>query len=1777
MDLLRHYISQRNINFLSLIDKSNFISKLNSIIKYYYFVYKEYLSVKNKNLEIVLKKGIKLILDFIDEISKINEFKTLQSISSINDEINNQNKENKELHDIKKANKTNPSHDFIKNLFRSSAIKFLFILYFNIYDENELLDLTNFIKYVNISIDKIYNPFYFYLLCPDIILNINPKKSNLYKTDILNIVINNIILANSNYINNNNNNANKIIALNSVMILIRIYQIVLNDSIIITPLIEKNIINYLKYIFENYFVYSKIIFDVNLIDRDIVYKNIKQVIKNILLPNGIIKKNKENKLLLEIVLDIIFNLLEKKESNELIPFLNSSLKLNENNSIFYKIDEFYFLEVNNNISNSYKYIIINFLNNSKTLSQNFEGKNKINVLSCIYFLIYFIDKKSNILSIFNLNKENEKKKNEIINSINRILEILFKNCINVFKINSKKIKKIKTKISSNIIMNKTYETIFEHFSSKYKDNDFNIYEGKEVYLYFSKYVQNSRLSNDTENINLRGSNYSAKKESNKKESSFTFAKPKKRKSTFMINQISLKEEHNNEIKIEVKDNLDLQRPRSSSQNFSETNSQDNYYNNEDNLKKDNKNIDNINNDNKEEKEEKEEKEKEKEEEKEEKEEREEKEKEKEEEKEEKEEKVEKEEKGKESYIKNKKNSHDLKAYNKEIKSETGASEHTFSFTNDMTCANNNESSSESDSENSSEEDNNLKYNSNYNMNKSKTNNNQINPINMIIENDSQKNEINNNILSPKPSHKIPLEKNSKERIHFSEKKHLSKKNLETNNIITQEFKFLDNNEHKYLNDKLKKIDAPYLYYKKLMSKTDPKWAKIVFNPKRIIFKSFGFSFKNYIFNNRRFNKLKNAFKIQFKHLELEMSTPEEENYILKYPSKLKNFTCSDFYKPFLKPMLNFFENDYFKSTHPFIKNDNYKNDITEKDKFCKIKYEKLILERKEKKVTELKAKKARCENISNKGSIFGGIHFFNSLMVFIDNSNKDERLSKDISELDQLFFLFSSDIPDRLTNLNKYIIIYYSEIKEIILRKFCFNAIAYEIFMKDGRSYFFNFFSKRNLQKFYDNLISRINILNNKLKIEKSKEQGIYKKYKYDNNYVNINIIEEPKAEFDKNEFRQKYIKNEITNFQYLLLVNKYSSRTYNDCNQYLVFPLLYMDIHKKKERDLSKAICLNKDLTEEDYEKYKNNFETMGYHFNSHYSTMAYVLYYLMRVIPFTYSQIKLQSGHFDAPSRMFTNLENLLFVYTISDENRELCPEFFYSYESFLNLNYNDFGFTKTNYKQIHNFNTNQNCGIVEFIIDLRKMLEKKELSPWINNIFGSNQSSENYENLNKFPEYSYEQYNNFNNEKERLISEIGDDEMSLDFKKSINDKIKDLKNRIQLLSLGLTPSQLFKHPHPFKEKNQRKQNTNTPLNENKFKAVKLRNKKSNSNINNNNINNNLVDFVKKTSFKDLLYICNNNDNDQMKIIFIYESIIKIFNFKNNSQCININLEDELQIIKIKPYKNLLVELYDNVFLICRLVNRTLLLYDGENKTYIEWPSIITAIELYSHDELSSYTNSEIHINKIILGDEKGNLSLIEIETEYNEKKKEFKINSLNYVHKRNKTFYSYINGILYNKRLNIIISSCNDGFISINNGFSLEILNIIEIDNNPNIINYKLSEYDLLYIYTNKDIDKETKYNLYCYTLNGIKVSELKEKNEYINYFINNNGLIAIDKNGNIYEYNCANLRKIESILDKEDISEIGKKGEIIFCMECLELQNIFIIFNKDIKIIKMNKEM
>ena len=189
---------------------------------------------------------------------------------------------------------------------------------------------------------------------------------------------------------------------------------------------------------------------------------------------------------------------------------------------------------------------------------------------------------------------------------------------------------------------------------------------------------------------------------------------------------------------------------------------------------------------------------------------------------------------------------------------------------------------------------------------------------------------------------------------------------------------------------------------------------------------------------------------------------------------------------------------------------------------------------------------------------------------------------------------------------------FYSELKEIVARKFCFNYIGLEFLMKNNKSNLLNFFNKDNYISFIKKMF--VKIWENKPRNEKN-DIFIFQLTKNITSLpiITMNLDEDTKFIFVQNlcnyfeieQFSNKHLNGEISNFKYLLLINKYSSRSYNNEFQYLIFPLLYMDTKRKKERDLSKAIALNKESPdlEETIFKLKQNYSNFGCYFNTHYS----------------------------------------------------------------------------------------------------------------------------------------------------------------------------------------------------------------------------------------------------------------------------------------------------------------------------------------------------------------------------------------------------------------------------------------------------------------------------------------------------------------------------------------------------------------------------------------------
>ena len=121
--------------------------------------------------------------------------------------------------------------------------------------------------------------------------------------------------------------------------------------------------------------------------------------------------------------------------------------------------------------------------------------------------------------------------------------------------------------------------------------------------------------------------------------------------------------------------------------------------------------------------------------------------------------------------------------------------------------------------------------------------------------------------------------------------------------------------------------------------------------------------------------------------------------------------------------------------------------------------------------------------------------------------------------------------------------------------------------------------------------------------------------------------------------------------------------------------------------------------------------------------------------------------------------------------------------------------------------------------------------------------------------------------------------------------------------------------------------------------------------------------------------------------------------------------------------------------------------------------------------------------------------------------------------------------------------------------------------------NILEYKLSKYDLLYIYTNKNINNKCIYEFYCYTLNDLNIKKLDIKKEIDNFYINNTSIYIIYRDGNIEEYNCANFKQIENHIKKDEIKNINSFGDVCHSVCSPKMTTIFIIFNKQFKNIQL----
>lgn len=165
--------------------------------------------------------------------------------------------------------------------------------------------------------------------------------------------------------------------------------------------------------------------------------------------------------------------------------------------------------------------------------------------------------------------------------------------------------------------------------------------------------------------------------------------------------------------------------------------------------------------------------------------------------------------------------------------------------------------------------------------------------------------------------------------------------------------------------------------------------------------------------------------------------------------------------------------------------------------------------------------------------------------------------------LNELKYNFRSMTEHQKSDLVE-ILIWWNGIEEIISKNYLCNPIAIEIFsQKDNRMHFFNFFNESKKLRFM-NQMKQFYMTESKVIID-SKQEFENRKYQ-----VKWKTSSELYFAFCKQ------LPLEISTFDYLMLVNKYSSRSFNDTSQYPILPWVGPwggdDAHVKVQNNIKRS-----------------------------------------------------------------------------------------------------------------------------------------------------------------------------------------------------------------------------------------------------------------------------------------------------------------------------------------------------------------------------------------------------------------------------------------------------------------------------------------------------------------------------------------------------------------------------------------------------------------------------
>ncbi len=235
----------------------------------------------------------------------------------------------------------------------------------------------------------------------------------------------------------------------------------------------------------------------------------------------------------------------------------------------------------------------------------------------------------------------------------------------------------------------------------------------------------------------------------------------------------------------------------------------------------------------------------------------------------------------------------------------------------------------------------------------------------------------------------------------------------------------------------------------------------------------------------------------------------------------------------------------------------------------------------------------------------------------------------------------------------------YCDIARVMVKQYNMIQQGIEIKLRNQKSVFLVLFSEDKLREFIAH----------------------FRRQTLDGRRYRIDIIEDPHKEFFNRKFTEDWRRRKLSNFEYLMLLNDYSSRSFQSLSQYPVFPWVLQNyteptlaLSPNDFRDLKYPMAgITPRKRSEAVKKYENtdDFPEGRFQFGAHYLPGRAVLGYLMRQQPYTLMIYRFDSGG-DCPSRHF-HIMNTMWrnANEQSDTNLELVPEF-YSSPEFLSNQY-------------------------------------------------------------------------------------------------------------------------------------------------------------------------------------------------------------------------------------------------------------------------------------------------------------------------------------------------------------------------------------------------------------------------------------------------------------------------------------------------------------------------